>query len=299
MSDFLWSRLALVAGASAIDTLVLVMAALVVGATSLAAWRGWTAPPLPIRWWAAIPERLEAADAPYGAKAMLRGYPEAMRRGVSSAGTLHILFAILGVILLNLPRPEVAQDPMQDSLRVIPSPMPPPRIVPESDGGGSGKRLVLPDPRNVVPVRNETSVRTLDPKELVSPFEGTEDGSIWDNGPPGDGSNKKPGWPEGLNALVDPDPGQFVAVEQLPELVWMGAPKYPEMARLGGLEGTVELLLLVDTDGRVRKSRVERSIAGLDDAALAAGATARFKPALWQGKPVKVWVALPIRFSLH
>jgi protein TonB len=303
MSEFFWSRQAFHAGTSMIDVLVLALATLVLGAGALAAWRAWTTAPLVIRWWEPVPDRLEAANEPYGAKAMIRGYPDAMRTGVSSAGTIHILLAILGVIFLALPRPAVVEDPTRDTVRVLPRPFPPPRIIPEGEGGGSSRPIALPDPRNAIPVPTDSNVRTLDPEELIMPMEGTEDGSIWDRGPIGDGSERDPGWPAGgptgLNALADPGPNDFVPVEQLPELVWMAEPRYPEMARLGGLEGTVELLLLVNIDGRVKTARVERSIVGLDEAALAAAMTATFKPALWQGKPVKVWVALPIRFSLR
>ncbi|HEX7878533.1 MAG TPA: energy transducer TonB [Candidatus Eisenbacteria bacterium] len=301
MSDFLWSRQALLAGASAIDVLVLVMSALVLFAGALAAWRAWTASPLPIRWWNPVPERLERADSAYGAAALKKVYPDALRNGVTSAGAIHIVLATLAIAWMARTPPPQPVDP--GCTITIPRWEKPPMITVTQDGkpGGGRAPLVLPDPRNVIPSPIETHVTTLDPEDFrISDFM-SPDGSIFGKGTGLDGEEKD-GGPNGTefgrNALADPDPNDAVPVDQLPELIWMAEPKYPEMARLAGLEGVVQLRLLVDTGGRVTKSRVDRSIAGLDEAALASGVTARFRPALWRGKPVKVWVALPIRFSL-
>jgi len=55
---------------------------------------------------------------------------------------------------------------------------------------------------------------------------------------------------------------------------------------------------LVGVDGRVRETRVVRRVAGLDDAAVAAVVQWMFKPTLANGKPVSVWIAVPLRFGL-
>jgi protein TonB len=44
---------------------------------------------------------------------------------------------------------------------------------------------------------------------------------------------------------------------------------------------------------------VRRSVPLLDGAALDAVSRWRFTPALNNGRPVRVWVAIPVRFSLH
>jgi protein TonB len=58
---------------------------------------------------------------------------------------------------------------------------------------------------------------------------------------------------------------------------------------------------LVGKDGRVVDARVDarRSIPLLNESALAAARRWVFKPALANGHPVAVWVAIPMRFSLH
>lgn len=100
-------------------------------------------------------------------------------------------------------------------------------------------------------------------------------------------------------SAADPKFGEYVYVEELPEAVTRVAPAYPDRARIAGLEGTVQVQALVGTDGRVHDVRVIKSIPGLDDAAMAAVRQWAFKPALAKSQPVAVWVAVPVKFSLH
>ena len=109
--------------------------------------------------------------------------------------------------------------------------------------------------------------------------------------------------PEGMSAPPAPpapdrlpEPGDFPYVEELPEALTKVAPVYPEAARRAGVEGTVIVQALVGVDGRVRNTTVIKSIPGLDDAALEAVRQWVFKPASTGGKPVAVWVAVPVRF---
>ncbi len=116
------------------------------------------------------------------------------------------------------------------------------------------------------------------------------------------------GWKEGDSLVVsipegvgstDPGPGDFVAAEEMPVLIHLPAPAYPEMARQAGMEGTVMVRALVGKDGKVQKAFVTESLPMLDDAAIASVRGAVFKPALQQHKPVAVWVQVPMRFSLQ
>ena len=93
--------------------------------------------------------------------------------------------------------------------------------------------------------------------------------------------------------------GEYVYVEELPEAVHKVAPDYPEWARKAGVQGTVMIQALVGKDGRILDTRIVRSIPDLDDYAVAAVKQWRFKPALSKGKPVAVWVAVPVKFTLH
>jgi TonB family protein len=96
-----------------------------------------------------------------------------------------------------------------------------------------------------------------------------------------------------------PRPGEYVFVDQLPEVISQVPPAYPERSRRKSIEGTVVLQALVGRDGTVRDVKVVKSIPGLDESAIDSVRQWRFKPALANGAPVAVWVAVPVRFSLH
>ena len=91
----------------------------------------------------------------------------------------------------------------------------------------------------------------------------------------------------------------YVYVEQLPEAITKVPPVYPPDASEAKVEGTVMVQALVGKDGRVKDTRVTKSIPMLDQAAVEAVRQWVFKPALTKGEPVAVWVAIPVRFALH
>jgi len=93
--------------------------------------------------------------------------------------------------------------------------------------------------------------------------------------------------------------GEYVYVEELPEAVTRVLPQYPDIAREAGVDGIVMVQALVGKDGGVKDTRVVNSIPMLDAAAVAAVKQWVFKPALSNNKPVAVWVAVPVKFSLH
>ncbi len=74
---------------------------------------------------------------------------------------------------------------------------------------------------------------------------------------------------------------------------------YPDMARMAGIEGVVTVEVRVGKNGRVTKTRVKGGPVPLHAAATAAAMTAVFQPATTDGRPVEVWVAIPIKFTLH
>ena len=93
--------------------------------------------------------------------------------------------------------------------------------------------------------------------------------------------------------------GEYVYVEELPEAVTKVSPIYPDLAREAGVDGTVLVQALVGKDGKVKDTKVVKSIPMLDANAVTAVKQWVFKPALSNNKPVAVWVAVPVKFSLH
>ena len=93
--------------------------------------------------------------------------------------------------------------------------------------------------------------------------------------------------------------GEYVFVEELPEAVTKVQPVYPDVARDASVDGTVLVQALVGKDGRVKDTRIVHSVPMLDASAVAAVQQWVFKPALSNNRPVAVWVAIPVRFTLQ
>jgi TonB family protein len=75
---------------------------------------------------------------------------------------------------------------------------------------------------------------------------------------------------------------------------------YPEEAKRAGLEGAVELELIIGVDGHVTQATVARGAGhGFDEAALAAGRAFVFRPALRRGKPVVAKIRYTYTFRLE
>jgi len=96
-----------------------------------------------------------------------------------------------------------------------------------------------------------------------------------------------------------PGVNDYVYVEELPEAITKVSPEYPDIARQSSMEGTAIVKALVGKDGHVKDTVVVKSVPVLDDAAVAAVKKWVFKPALSNNKPVAVWVAVPVKFSLN
>ena len=75
--------------------------------------------------------------------------------------------------------------------------------------------------------------------------------------------------------------------------------KYPESARKSGVTGFVDVTLQIDEDGKIVDSKIKKSLQpDCDKAALEALKAVKWKPALKKGKPVKVWITVPVKFAL-
>ncbi len=75
--------------------------------------------------------------------------------------------------------------------------------------------------------------------------------------------------------------------------------KYPESTRKSGVSGFVDVALQIDEKGKIVDSKIAKSLdPDCDKAALEALKSVKWKPALKKGKPVKVWVTVPVKFAL-
>ena len=91
------------------------------------------------------------------------------------------------------------------------------------------------------------------------------------------------------NSEIDP-----VALTRLGDSI-----KYPDFAQSHGIEGRVILVALIDTFGNVTQVRCKESTDRVfNDAAIAAMMKMHYLPARDYGKAVKVWLEMPIHFTL-
>ena len=99
----------------------------------------------------------------------------------------------------------------------------------------------------------------------------------------------------------EPDPEEFISVDVEPQPIQnlQSLVVYPEVAKRSGLEGKVIISALIDVDGKVLKTRIEKSDYDVfKQPAIDALMKARFTPARQNGEPVKLWYTVPISFKL-
>ena len=74
---------------------------------------------------------------------------------------------------------------------------------------------------------------------------------------------------------------------------------YPKLAKENGIQGTVDVQIVVDEFGEVTSAEVVKGIGyGCDETARIAVYYTKFKPGLQKGKPVKVQMTVPIEFKI-
>ena len=161
----------------------------------------------------------------------------------------------------------------------------PPRIVEEPRGSDEPQAPVTP-PEIAVPIPVDREVEgdlpTLDEIRNWFDREGPGDDPIEVN--PG-GTGEIPTKP-------------YAVFDELPVLLSMGEPVYPDLAREAGIDGTVLVKVLVTRAGKVQDAVAVEGPEPLRKSAVDAARTALFKPAMQGDNPVEVWVMIPITFSL-
>ena len=96
---------------------------------------------------------------------------------------------------------------------------------------------------------------------------------------------------------------EFIAIELMPEIIYKSVHKYPRSAKLLKAEGIVFIKVLIGLTGRPIDVLIDKTTDldwkhGFNKAALKNAKKCLFKPALENGKPIKVWVSFPYEFIL-
>lgn len=99
-------------------------------------------------------------------------------------------------------------------------------------------------------------------------------------------------------AVREGDVVEIGAVDVTPRRLQMARPQYPPVALRQKIEATIFMTVLVSETGEVKEVRVLRGEPrfGMNDAAVRAMKSARFAPAMKDGKRVKTWMLQSIEF---
>lgn len=203
-------------------------------------------------------------------------------------------------------------------------------------GGGGGDRSLLPAskgrlpkiaPRQFVPpaavLHNQSPKLAMEPSILVPPDIAvpTVDMASYGDplaklGPPSNGPGSGGGIGAGKGGGVGSGSGGGVGPGEgggfgggiyrvgdhgliLPVPIYKPEPEYSDDARRARLSGEVLVQLVIDENGRTRDFKIVRSLGlGLDEEAIKAVSTWRFKPATKNGKPVAILGEVYVGFHL-
>lgn len=194
-------------------------------------------------------------------------------------------------------------------------------------GGGGGQRPTVKPPvtEEVKPRRPDQPVQPTEetvPPTIPTPTtpatadndlpstETDDEGFDSSDGPPCPGCPPGPGWgknppgpssgPTVIEQPAESQPIRITVGMTRPEIVHQVQPKYTELARRSGTQGTVIVEAIIDEQGRVTNVRVLRGLPmGLDRAAVDAIQQWRFKPATLADRPVKVYYTLTVNFTIQ
>lgn len=101
-----------------------------------------------------------------------------------------------------------------------------------------------------------------------------------------------------------PDAGEFVPFEVAPQPLpdFYKQPAYPNVARQAGVRGQVVVQIFVDKSGAVKRHNIisaKPDNLGFQEEVEKVVYGWKFTPAIQNGKPVGVWVQIPINFTLN
>jgi periplasmic protein TonB len=220
-----------------------------------------------------------------------RGVGAPGRPGVGAAVSLSLHALVFAVALLTVA-------PHHPPLTVIPIRWPTlSRGEPSRAGGGAASTPAKPHRRDVVKPRM-TGARAPEQTDVASPR--VADAAPGPGGPgptaPGDESCALP--PCSPDGRPGTDGSVLVLGPEMvaPRLLLGPEPRYPAAALLQQLGGTVVVRCTVTDRGSVQDCSVAKSVPLLDEAALQAVQGRHYAPALYEGRPVSVWMSLPVRF---
>ena len=260
-------------------------------------------------------------------------------RGAFGSTVIHVLALALIIAATYVGRRivEVAK-PKETVLLIAPDDLPalPPSKSVSGGGGGGGDRDKLQASEGRLPkqsmqqitppmavVRNPNPKLEVPPTIVVPPDIHLQQPNMPDLGDPmsrlpsvpsngtgygggigsgsggGVGSGEGPGYGPGRGGGVGGGLFHVGGGVSAPKAIYSPDPEYSEEARKAKYQGTVELVIEVDTTGKPRNLKVVRSLGlGLDEKAIEAVEKWKFRPGYKDGHPVVVQAYVEVNFRL-
>ncbi len=253
----------------------------------------------------------EGRNKTYGSYELRRNYPKRVGRALMALAAIGIAVTAYGVIsnrpvkIVDKPKLKPVEMAMVEPPPIEPNKPPPPP--PPAEPPPPVKPTVKFTPP-VIKKDEEVKEEEKPPevKELKEAAAGvkTEAGDVNGIDP---GIVDKPGTGTGVVEAPPPPPAVFTSVEQMPAFngdvqAWLANNvNYPDAAREAGIEGRVVIKFVVSEDGSVTEALVERGVnAALDAEALrAVKKMPKWNPGKQNGKAVKVYFRVPVKFALE
>src|SRR5450432_3872158 len=226
--------------------------------------------------------------------------------------------------------------PLVGPIDLAPPPIAPPKKELMGGGGGGGDRSLLPASKGRLPkaalrqftppmavVNNPNPKLTMEPSIIAPPDVTLPNVNMAQYGDPlskygtpsngpgsgggigsgsggGVGSGKGPGFGPGEGGGTGGGIFHVGGGVSPPRQIYAPEPEFSEEARKAKYQGVCTLGLIVGTDGRPSNIRVLSSLGmGLDEKAIEAVKNWKFEPAMKDGHPVRVEIAVEVDFHLY
>jgi periplasmic protein TonB len=244
----------------------------------------------------------------------------------SIAGSI-AFYGLLILLIAVLAARHIALVPKPTALATIDVPPPPPPIAPKAEkiGGGGGQKsptpvtqghppkfapeqLLPPKAPPLIPAKlpvDPTVNVQLDMKmpskmpDMGMPNSNLKGFSMGNGNGSGIGSGSGDGMGAGSGGNTGGGPMHIGGSVRPPSVLYSVEPEFSEEARKAKFSGNVQVYLWVDEQGNPSHVKVVRGVGmGLDEKAVDAVRQYKFKPAMQNGKPVKVDLYIDVNFQI-
>jgi periplasmic protein TonB len=242
----------------------------------------------------------QVPDLHYGAQELKAYIPKATQRGFVAAMLLILLFIGGYWVFLRATTLGIKKGPAVNKMKLtnIPPPPtqteaapPPPPTTTPGPAARAGTPVPVPDALIAPDVKDFANVDEIS-RASTTGGDGNDQGFL------------------GLASEVDtevreeePNAYDFVPVEKEPYIDIKELQRkviYPDLAKRAGIEGKVNIRVLVGKNGVPKKHIVESTDSDLlNDAAIRAVMNSVFTPAIQNNQPIDCWVSIPIVFRLR